>query len=350
MVSFIRKTFGSILTSDEVNDYQIAIENTDADLVAHLADESNPHAVDKTDVGLGNVDNTSDANKPISTATQTALDGKSNTGHTHTAANITDFDTEVSNNTDVAANTADRHAHSNLAVLNATTASFLTADETKLDGIEASADVTDAGNVGSSINGAAAKTTPVDADTMPLIDSAASNVLKKVTWANIKATLKTYFDTLYATAASLTSHTSNTSNPHSVTKSQVGLGNVPNIDLTKAQITFVFDGGGAQIPTAQQEVQRVPYNCTVVGWTFLGDVSGSIVSDIWRNTYANYPPTDPSSITASTPPTISSSNKGQSTTLAGWTTTLVEGDILKANVDSATTITHAVLALHVVRT
>lgn len=30
----------------------------------------------KTDVGLGNVDNTSDANKPISTATQTALDGK----------------------------------------------------------------------------------------------------------------------------------------------------------------------------------------------------------------------------------------------------------------------------------
>lgn len=32
--------------------------------------------VTKSDVGLGNVDNTSDANKPISTATQTALDGK----------------------------------------------------------------------------------------------------------------------------------------------------------------------------------------------------------------------------------------------------------------------------------
>jgi hypothetical protein len=32
--------------------------------------------LDKTAVGLGNVDNTSDANKPISTATQTALDGK----------------------------------------------------------------------------------------------------------------------------------------------------------------------------------------------------------------------------------------------------------------------------------
>jgi hypothetical protein len=32
--------------------------------------------ITKSDVGLGNVDNTSDANKPISTATQTALDGK----------------------------------------------------------------------------------------------------------------------------------------------------------------------------------------------------------------------------------------------------------------------------------
>ena len=70
---------------------------------------------------------------------------------------------------------------------------------TKLAGIEAGADVTDEGNVGSSIHGATPKTTPVNADTMPLIDSAASNVLKKVTWENIKATLKTYFDTLYST-------------------------------------------------------------------------------------------------------------------------------------------------------
>lgn len=43
----------------------------------------------KGDVGLGNVDNTSDANKPISTATQTALDGKAPTSHTHAAGDIT---------------------------------------------------------------------------------------------------------------------------------------------------------------------------------------------------------------------------------------------------------------------
>jgi hypothetical protein len=51
---------------------------------------------------------------------------------------------------------------------------------------------------------ATGKTTPVDADTMPLIDSAASNVLKKVTWANIKATLKTYFDSVTTTLSNKT--------------------------------------------------------------------------------------------------------------------------------------------------
>ncbi len=41
------------------------------------------------------------------------------------------------------------------------------------------------------------KTTPVDGDSVALSDSAASDATKKLTWANLKATLKTYFDTLY---------------------------------------------------------------------------------------------------------------------------------------------------------
>src|SRR6185295_11926204 len=44
---------------------------------------------------------------------------------------------------------------------------------------------------------ASSKATPVDNDEVPLVDSAASNVLKRLTWANLKATLKSYFDTLY---------------------------------------------------------------------------------------------------------------------------------------------------------
>lgn len=51
--------------------------------------------LDKSDVGLSNVNNTPDADKPISTATQTALNGKSNVGHTHSSGQITDFDEAV---------------------------------------------------------------------------------------------------------------------------------------------------------------------------------------------------------------------------------------------------------------
>ena len=53
-----------------------AIGAVQADVDAHEADTANPHVVTKAQVGLGSADNTSDANKPISSATQTALDLK----------------------------------------------------------------------------------------------------------------------------------------------------------------------------------------------------------------------------------------------------------------------------------
>lgn len=43
---------------------------------SHVSNVENPHTVTKAQVGLDNVDNTADVNKPISSATQTALSGK----------------------------------------------------------------------------------------------------------------------------------------------------------------------------------------------------------------------------------------------------------------------------------
>jgi len=54
-------------------------------LEEHINDESNPHDVTKYQVGLGNVDNTSDINKPISTSTQQALDLKANQSYVDAA-------------------------------------------------------------------------------------------------------------------------------------------------------------------------------------------------------------------------------------------------------------------------
>lgn len=53
-----------------------AIAVVQSDIDTHEANTSNPHSVTKSQVGLGNADNTSDANKPVSTAQQTALDLK----------------------------------------------------------------------------------------------------------------------------------------------------------------------------------------------------------------------------------------------------------------------------------
>jgi len=57
-----------------------------------------------------------------------------------------------------------------------------------------------ASSFGTFINGLTGKTTPVDADEFVISDSAASNVAKKVTGTNVKAFLKTYFDTIYQAA------------------------------------------------------------------------------------------------------------------------------------------------------
>jgi hypothetical protein len=67
-----------------------------------------------------------------------------------------------------------------------TNKAFTATEKTKLAGISTGATVTNAATVGAAMTGAAAKTTPVDADTLPINDSGAGNALKKVTFANLK--------------------------------------------------------------------------------------------------------------------------------------------------------------------
>ena len=61
------------------------ISAVQSNLTTHITNKQNPHSVTKAQVGLGNVDNTSDADKPVSTAVQTELDKKTNSA-------ITDID------------------------------------------------------------------------------------------------------------------------------------------------------------------------------------------------------------------------------------------------------------------
>jgi len=112
------------------------------------------------------------------------------------------------------------------------------------------------------------------------------------------------------------------------------------------ELLAVIQGASGVIATGISGDVRIDFACTIVGWTLLADQTGSIQIDIWKDTYANYPPTVADTITAAAKPLISSGVKNSSTTLSGWTTTIAAGDTLRFNVDSVTAINRVTLALH----
>lgn len=104
-------------------------------------------------------------------------------------------------------------------------------------------------------------------------------------------------------------------------------------------ITCVFDGMGSTITANSKVYLEVPFAMTITGWTIIADQTGSCVIDVWKDTYANYPPVVGDSIAGSEKPTLSSAAKNQDLSLTTWTTLSISaGDTLIFNVDSATTV------------
>lgn len=130
--------------------------------------------------------------------------------------------------------------------------------------------------------------------------------------------------------------------------------NTTDLQMTTNQRTrtifYVIDGGGSTITTGIKGDLPIDINCTIQSAELLADQTGSIVVDIWKDTYANYPPTVGDSITSSAPPTISSAVKSLDSTLTGWTKTITAGDTLRFNVNSITSITRCTLGLKVLVT
>lgn len=104
----------------------------------------------------------------------------------------------------------------------------------------------------------------------------------------------------------------------------------------QASLIFVIDGGGVAVVAGSQVEFEIPGNLQPQSWTITADAAGSAVVDILRATYANYPTF--SSVAGTEKPTLSTAQKNQDLSLTTWNTTWSAGDIIRANVDSATTV------------
>jgi len=227
---------------------------------------------------VGNIALKLTANSPITGATKTKVtydaNGLITSGSDATTADIADSTnkryvtdanlTTIGNQSGV--NTGDQTSVSG----NAGTATILQTSR-NIDGqaFNGSADIT---VIAPGTHAATGKTTPVDADELPLVDSAASNVLKKLTWANLKATLKTYLDTLYVAFGPFI--LSNVISPTSISSSQnnynpTGLSTADVVRLTSSTtvgITGLVGGVAGRVITLQNVGTNI---------IFLPDQSGS---------------------------------------------------------------------------
>jgi hypothetical protein len=117
-----------------------------------------------------------------------------------------------------------------------------------------------------------------------------------------------------------------------------------------AAITFIVDGGGAAITSGVKGDLEIPFACSINGWTLLNDQAGDMVIHVWKDTFANYPPTSADNIVGTEAPSIATSVKNQDLALSSWTTGIAAGDTLRFKVESASAVERTTLVLNVTKT
>ena len=123
----------------------------------------------------------------------------------------------------------------------------------------------------------------------------------------------------------------------------LGFTGAGSLELTENQriraLPFTIYQNGSVLTAGIKADLYVPFSGTIIGVTLLADQTGSVVLDVWKKAYANYPPLLADTITAAAKPTLSAAVKYRDTTLAGWNLAVSAGDCLRLNFDSVATIT-----------
>lgn len=251
----------------------------------HINDKNNPHAVNKNQVGLGNVDNTSDADKPISTAVQKALNVKANNSvATSSSSGLMSAEDKKAidreffrmlpkGGTYIPANAdlnsiqylkvgnyynslnADASTIKNIPVQSAFMMFVLSPLSAQYDNESTSTWVYRL-RIFVSYNGRAIYTQLVASDTEV-------GVFRYDDWFKF---------TISSDLFPINSHINNKSNPHSVSKSQIGLGNVANYDqskaiksITRSGTTFTYTALDGTTGTFTQQDTNTTYGVATTG-------------------------------------------------------------------------------------
>jgi hypothetical protein len=145
------------------------------------------------------------------------------------------------------------------------------------------------------------------------------------------------------------SATTDTTNATNITSGTLPAAQLPSNAKLEA-VTFLIDGSGATLSTGIKGDLIIPFTGIIQSVTLEADQSGSCVIDIWDTAFVqDTPPTVSNSIVSSDPPTLSSHQSVRDTGLSGWSKTITAGDIMRFNVNSATTITRVTVTLSVLK-
>ena len=121
--------------------------------------------------------------------------------------------------------------------------------------------------------------------------------------------------------------------------------NLERRTLAPRFIPVVFDGlGSPLIPGVWGDVP-VHFDGTILEWRLIALEAGDLQIDIWKTDFAGFPPTVADTITGTDKPLLSAAQKNDSQALTGWDTAISTGEILRFNIDSASTVTKATLTL-----
>lgn len=111
-------------------------------------------------------------------------------------------------------------------------------------------------------------------------------------------------------------------------------------------IELTVDGNQQQPAVGVCGDLYVPFSCTITAAVMQANAPGDAVVDVWAAPFVtNTPPSAANSITASDPPTLSTSVSSIDTALTGWIVQIDAGTALRFNLVSIDTITRFTLSL-----